>query len=338
MSNRLPKIPPYCHHRVKDLAYVRLGGAFVYLGRHGSPESKLAYDRAVTEWLARGRLPAQAAGNQGAPELSVNEVLLAYWRFAQSFYVNPEDGRPSLEMDKLKQSILPLKDLYGTTLAADFGPIALKGVRQRMIDGGLARTTVNQRVRCIRRVFKWAVSEELVPASVLHALQSVDGLRRGRCNAREPAPVRPVPEPHVDAVLPFLCATVRAMVQLQRCTGMRSGELCLLRACDLDTSGSVWVFAPPQHKTAHLGHSRIVRIGPKAQELIRPLLTPEVTAYVFSPRRAQEERFAARRAARNSKVQPSQRCRARRNPRRRPGDRYDTKSYYRAVLYGIRRR
>ncbi len=119
-------------------------------------------------------------------------------------------------MDNLKRAILPLKELYGTTPAADFGPIALKAVRQRMIEAGLARTTVNQRVRCVRRGFKWAVGEELVPAVVLHALQSVERLRRGRRNARETMSVRPAPDAHVDAVLPFLCPTVRAMVQLQR--------------------------------------------------------------------------------------------------------------------------
>jgi hypothetical protein len=60
------------------------------------------------------------------------------------------------------------------------------------------------------------VGEELVPAVVLHALQSVERLRRGRRNARETMSVRPAPDAHVDAVLPFLCPTVRAMVQLQR--------------------------------------------------------------------------------------------------------------------------
>ena len=37
-------------------------------------------------------------------------------------------------------------------------------------------------------------------------------------------------------VLPFLPPTLHAMVKLQRLTGMRSGELCVLRTCDVDTS------------------------------------------------------------------------------------------------------
>lgn len=229
--------PSYCHHTPKNLAYVRLGGEFIYLGTYGSPESKIKYERLVAEWLGRGRIATNGSGDD--PELSVNAVLLTYVKFAQSFYRNSE-GTPTLELDKIAQAIGPLKTLYGETPAAAFGPVALKAVRQKMIESNLARTTVNQRVSCIRRIFKWAVSEELLPPSVYHGLQAVDGLKRGRCAARETDPVRPVPEAHIDAVLPFLCLTLRAMVQVQRYTGMRSGELCLLRACDLDMSSDPW--------------------------------------------------------------------------------------------------
>lgn len=333
MSRSGVSIPSYCHHKAKGLAYVQLNGHFIYLGAYNSPESKIAYQRTVTEWLARGRLPPQT-NDQGA-EFSINQMLLDYWKFAQGFYVNV-DGSPSLELEKLGQAIVQLKSLYGTTPAAEFGPIALKAVRQKMIDDKLARTTINQRIRCIRRIFKWAVSEELIPASVLHSLQSVDGLKRGRCNARETEPVRPVPDEYVDAVLPYLCPTVRAMVQLQRHTGMRSGELCQLRTRDLETTGAIWFYRPQQHKTAHHGHQRIISIGPKGQEVLKPFLSTDLESRIFSPRRAREERFAAMRAKRKTKVQPSQQNRRKRRPKRPPGDHYVTKSYYSAVIYGIK--
>jgi len=146
------------------LAYVKLGEQFIYLGAHGSPESRVAYERVVAEWLGRGRVvPPRRVNNGHGP--SVNEMLLTYWKFARSFYCGL-DGTPTLELDKLAQSIMPLKTLYGETDAADFGPVALKAVRQKMIDAGLARTTVNQRINCIRRIFKWAVGEELLPPMI----------------------------------------------------------------------------------------------------------------------------------------------------------------------------
>lgn len=148
--------------------------------------------------------------------------------------------------------------------------------------------------------------------------------------------MRAVPDAHVEAVLPFLSPTVAAMVQLQLLTGMRSGELCIMRTADIDTTGSVWLYRPTTHKTAHHGHSRVVQIGPKAQDVLRPYLKLDLLAHIFSPIQARAERDAIKRARRKTKVQPSQRNRKKRRPGIALGQRYDTKGYHRAVCYGIR--
>ncbi len=88
-------------------------------------------------------------------------------------------------------------------------------------------------------MFKWGVSEELVPPSVHQALQSVPGLRRGRADVRESEPVRPVADASVDPIQPYVARQVWAMVELQRLTGMRPGEVCTMRTKDIDTSGAV---------------------------------------------------------------------------------------------------
>ena len=62
---------------------------------------------------------------------------------------------------------------------------------------------------------------ELVPPGVLHALQAVSGLRYGRTEAKESEPVRPVANAFVEAILPHVAPQVRAMIELQRFTGMR---------------------------------------------------------------------------------------------------------------------
>jgi len=82
----------------------------------------------------------------------------------------------------------PLRELYADTLAAEFGPRALKAVRQKMLDAGWCRPYINKQVNRVRHIFKWAVSDELLPGSVLHGLQSVPGLRKGRSDASEPDP------------------------------------------------------------------------------------------------------------------------------------------------------
>ena len=127
------------------------------------------------------------------------------------------------------------------------------------------------------------------------------------------------------------------MVRLQQLTGMRSGELVRLRAADVETGGGVWLYRPAGHKTAHHGHARLIPIGPEAQRVLRPLLGPDPQAFAFSPARARAERNAAKRAARMTKVQPSQACRTKGGPAKAPRERYDTGTYYRAVDYAIRR-
>ena len=54
---------------------------------------------------------------------------------------------------------------------------------------------------------------------------------------RETEPVKPVADRDVDAILPFLSPQTRAMVEVQRLTGMRPGEVVLMRGCDIDSVG-----------------------------------------------------------------------------------------------------
>ena len=261
------RIPPYRLHKPSGCAVVTLGDTNRYLGRHGSDESKAEYQRVIAEWITRGRV-APAAKGGGGP--SVNEVMLAYVTFGESYY-RDADGKPSRELETMKLAFRPLKALYGHTAAADFGPLALKTVRQRLIDSGLARPVINQRLGYVKRMFRWAGSEQLIPPAVYHGLLCVQGLQRGRSPAKETEPVRPVPDAHVDAIVPFLPPTVRAMLGLQRLTGMRSGELVRMRACDLDTTGPVWVYRPPRHKTSYLGRKRIIAPGRPVPRLHPPL-------------------------------------------------------------------
>lgn len=75
------------------------------------------------------------------------------------------------------------------------------------------------------------------------------------------------------------------MIELLRLTGMRPGEVVQMRTADLDMAGAVWSYVPQKHKTQHHGHERVVYLGPKAQEVLRPWLRADREAYLFSPRR-----------------------------------------------------
>jgi integrase len=297
-------VPTYRHHKFSNQAVVTLGGRDVYLGVFESPASIAAYARLCAELQAGAAQAAVLRARAGT--IAVNDLVEAFWAHAQAHY-RRRDGTPTNEVKEYKQVIRRLREHHGCTLAGDFGPIALQTVRRSMIAAGWCRTRVNKQVGRLRRIFRWAVAQELIPVGIVDALDCVEGLQRGRTDARESDPVEPVDWPRVDATLPHLWPTLQAMVRLQRFTGMRPGEVRLLSAAEIDRSGKVWVYQPDAHKMAYLDRGRFVPIGPRGQEVLEPHLSgAKGDTVLFSPVQAREERFTMRRAARKSKVPPSQ--------------------------------
>jgi integrase len=127
------------------------------------------------------------------------------------------------------------------------------------------------------------------------------------------------------------------MIDLQSLSGMRPGEVVSMRACDLDTSGATWVYVPSEHKTEHHGKARLIFLGPRAQEVLRPWLRLDLTAPLFSPAEAEAHRRAERRARRKTPVQPSQVNRSKSEPARAPGPRYTVRSYRQAIVRACRK-
>jgi hypothetical protein len=108
---RKGEYPSLRRHRARGLGVVTLSGEDIYLGRwpegqeEAPAEVRAAYDRAVAEWLQRGRKPAPsaAAGEEQAaapaPQLlSVAELVARRWRWAETYYVKP-DGKPTGELE-----------------------------------------------------------------------------------------------------------------------------------------------------------------------------------------------------------------------------------------------
>ena len=123
---------------------------------------------------------------------------------------------------------------------------------------------------------------------------------------REGEGVKPVAVEVVKATLPKMPVPVRAMAELQLLTGMRVGEVLVMRAIDLTMSGPVSTYRPAKHKNKYRGHDRVIHLGPQAQDILRPFLTTDLTAHLFSPRAATAARNAAARASRTTKKTPSQ--------------------------------
>ena len=323
MPSNPPRPPKYRHYKPKNLAVVRIGGRDHYLGRYGSPESHEKYGRLIAE--LRLAQPEKTALDVVGPStgLTVDEVMVVYWaRRVVPYYV--KDGKPTSERDNIRQALRFLRRLYGHTLARDFGPLALKAVRRSMIEAGRCRRLINQDVHRVRAMFRWAAGEELYPGQALSALAAVEALEKGRSEARERPPIDPVAESVVLATLPNLSPQVAAMVRLQLLTAARPGEVCSIRLCDVDRSAELWVYRPGSHKTEHHGRARVIVLGRRAMEVLRPWLDRSPHDYCFSP----AEVMAGREAARLAVARPK---RGRQAARPLPGGRY-TKDSYRVAI------
>ena len=319
-------LPSYCKHKASGQAVVTLSGRDYYLGPHGTAASKAAYERLVARWLS-GDLAI--AGT----DLTIGELAAKYWDFARGHYV--KNGRPTSEQASIRYALRPLLAVYENEPADSFGPKALKAVMNRMIEVGQCRTTINMNTGRIRRMFKWAVNEELLKVEVYQRLCSVTGLQRGRTAAAEPNPIEPVSDESVESVLPHLPETVAAMVRFQRLVGCRPHEVCQLRPVDIDRSHDVWRYTPQSHKTEHRGRERIILIGPKRKPSSCDIwpATPRCVAFVRAIRkqsggpsnmRCKTPMSCGNRPGSNRKG----------TPRRQPSDHYSTGSYARAVERG----
>jgi integrase len=303
---------------------VTLSGKDHYLGRYGTAASKAEYDRLVAEWLAGGRqLP------DPGHDLTMHELMAAYMRHARERY-----GRTN-ELGCYKDALRVVKQLYGNQPAAEFGPRRFKTVREKFLEKGWSRPYANRQAQRVRRMVKWAVSEELLPGEVYHRLIAVDGLRRGDPGTRETEPIRPVPEPFVEAVKPIVAPQVRAMIELQTLAAMRPGEVCIMRGRDLETSGRVWTYCPEHHKTEHHGHKREIYLGPRAQEVLKPWLRINLDEYLFQPAEALAWKSAEKRKTRTTPLWPShvraKECQKETRHRRPHQQHYDVNAYRRAI-------
>ncbi len=176
MQKRKRRPPSYRQRKGYDQAIVTLTDSVTdyrkdyWLGSYGTPESRELYHRVLAQWESGGRrLPVNIDDRPAdIAQVSVAEVLAAYWKWASRHFGTSELGC-------LRVVIRLLRQMFGSTPAADFGPNRLRLVRDQMVRGDAtadpprkpwARRTDNHNVHRLVAIFKWAASHEMVPSSV----------------------------------------------------------------------------------------------------------------------------------------------------------------------------
>lgn len=281
MPRKRNVVPSYLFHSPTGQAYTKVWVGSkkqtIYLGPHGSEVSRQEFARIVGEAAVH-----TAKGGPPPATLTVNELMAEFRKHADEYY-RRADGTPTNEVVEYRLAARVVRELYGHVPATEFGPLALRAVREKMLAAGLSRKSINGRVDRVKRIWKWAAGLELVPFATFHALTAVTGLRQGRTSARESEPVRPVADAVVDATLPFLRRPVRGLVTFGRLTGCRPAEACSVRPSDIDQSAELWVYRPGQFKTLWQGKTRTILLGPKARALLEEFTPADPTHYFFPP-------------------------------------------------------
>lgn len=267
------KPPKYALHKGTGQARVRINGKDIYLGLYGSPESWTRYNEEVYKW--------QRQLEETVSELTIRQLTRLYLQFAKQHY--RKNGKATSKVAVIKTALRTLNRHYRDLAANEFSPKRFKKIRETMIEADLARTTINDYMAVIRRMVRWAVSEELIKTEVLIAIQAVSDLQQDRTEARETDPVEAVSDACLNSLEGHVSDMVWAMMQLQRLTGMRPGEVRIMRSCDITKSGEVWEYRPSSHKMQRKKKQRIVPLGERAQAIIKSWLRPELDAYLFSP-------------------------------------------------------
>lgn len=283
---------------------------------------------AYQNWLSTEWNDKEHVRNPEGEEAHYTVAKLAedYEAFAPSHYI--KNGVETSFMSQVKSAMKRLRDAYGPMKAAEIDAPMIAKLRDKMIQSEpdnegktrpLTRGTVNDRLHIIKQAFSWSHSEKgRVSLAVAWSISTVKALAQGRSTAKESEAVPPIADWVVDAVKPHLSSVIADMMTVQRLTGMRPEEACIIRSCDIEANGDVWLYRPGHHKTEHHNKNRVIPVGPQCQEVIRRRLKPNTLAYLFSPFDALAEWQA--------KTKQKMRTRA--------GEMYTTRSYRQAIHRG----
>ena len=163
--------PKYLCQKCKDRpdrAYTRIDGKKVYLGKYGSEESRAKYAELI---VATNRVPPTP---EPAGPPTVSELMAAYLVHVDEYY-----GHKSPEWYHARSYMKGLRRHFGALQAHVFKAKKLKELREHWIANGWSRRYINEHVARLKRMFKWAVSEEMVPTDVYQSLCLVDGQVQG---------------------------------------------------------------------------------------------------------------------------------------------------------------
>ena len=297
----------------RNLAYVNLGRKKLYLGVPGSAEANIKYMEIVGSRLAKTSTNVSLASAQpslkteglhtsGSPKTESEECVrsvqgvslkILFEEYAKTHgYISQPD------MCRVERLPEILTSWYPGLKSTDIDRHLVEEFRRRLISHGYDkgdshftyhRTTVNKYVATIKTVLKWAKGLYYQPSMFESDIRDIKILRRGQSEAREPEKRRFLSYKEIEVIYSFLQQTYRDILVIQGLTGMRTGELTIMRWKDIDKKTEPWRYFPAHHKTSHLGHIREIPIFPPLYSILKRYSREK--NYIFNPRSILCERY-----------------------------------------------
>ena len=125
------KPPTYRLHKASGQAVCTIDRKDHYLGKHGTPESRVRYERLVSAWMQGDS--CSASSDPDPVSITVTELAAAYLRWAEGYYI--KHGEQTSELGNVKRAIRALRETYASLPAQDFSPLKLRAVRDRLRGG-----------------------------------------------------------------------------------------------------------------------------------------------------------------------------------------------------------
>jgi integrase len=276
-----PRIYP---HKSSGRDRIRWQSVDYYLGPIGSEESRRRYRELLAEIERHGAPVDKSAAK------TIRQVI-DWWQgwAATSYRVG------SREPNLFRAPLTILFDLFGATPAGEFGAARLKAVRDEL-GKRYCRNVANRHLVRLKTFFRRAGEEAVIPEVVYGRLLVVRAIPPGTPGVRETQPVAAADDGDLERVIAACPAPVAAMLAAARLSGMRPGEARTMRPEQVERRGDgtmVYRRTPADgHKTAYLGRTRVVVLGPMASRILSPWLYAAAAdnGYVFRPADAPKSR------------------------------------------------
>lgn len=290
-----------------SLTWIGVRGVWVVKGHVKRPDGTYSrpilhrFDKAI-----QSRAEAEAAferwcNRQSKEKAALRASVRTVDRLAESFAKQNPKARPlylsTARQWSNMQGRLRLDEYHGDHFRAFRDALDADAAKGGPTTGTKTREGVNAKLKAVRYIVQWGISQRLVDPGLGAILRAVEPLRKGKSDAPEGEGRRACSVEQFDAMVEWLPDRWADVAIVQRWGGgARPSEILSLHRDELRQVDGLWVAVKQEHKTACKGFAREIVFSPPAAPVIERLLAEctDADPWLFSPRRWEIARHRAR--------------------------------------------